>query len=110
MARLSNFTHQACAEACSVAKRGRDSSTESVSSPSHPAQSPLRPTHRTPDHVPPARKAARTAASATSPDDADVFPVPMPTSPLPNAGLLLSGPDCYACRDVACQNPGRGFR
>ena len=73
MARLSDFTHRACAEARLVAKRGWDASAESVSSPSHPAQSPLGPTHHTPDHVPPARKAARAAASATSPDDADVF-------------------------------------
>ena len=65
------------AEARSVAKRGRDSCTESCSSPSRPARSPLGPTHRIPDHDPPARKAAR----ATSPDDADVPSPPM--SPLP---------------------------
>ena len=65
-----------------MAKRSRDSSTESVSSPRHAAKSPLGPTHCTPDHVPPARKATQTAVSATSPDDADVFSAPMPTFPL----------------------------
>ena len=71
------------AEARSVAKRGRDSSTEFVSSPHHPAQSPLGPTHHMLDHVPPARKDVRAAVSATSPDDADVSSAPMPSSPLP---------------------------
>ena len=81
MANLSDFTNRACAEARSVAKRGRDSSTESSSSPSRPAPSPLGPTHRTPDHDPPAWKAAQDVASATSPDDAGISSMPM--SPLP---------------------------
>ena len=55
MVRLSDFMHCACAEARSVAKRGRDSSTESVASPRRPAQSPQGPTHCTPDQVLPAR-------------------------------------------------------
>ena len=80
MARLSDFTHRACAEARSVAKHGRDSSSDSVSSPRRPAQSPLGPTHCTPDHVPPAKKAACATVSATSLDDAGVSSAPMPTS------------------------------
>ena len=46
MTKLSDFTHQASAEARSVAKRGRDSSAES-------APPPLGPAYRTPDHAPP---------------------------------------------------------
>ena len=60
-----------------MAKRGRDSYTESGLSPSRPALSLLGPTHHTPDHDPPARKAVR----ATSLDDADVPSTPR--SPLP---------------------------
>ena len=48
-------------------------------------------THCTPDHVPPARKAAHAAVSATSPDDADVCSAPMPPSPLP-LGLARRSP------------------
>ena len=63
-AKLSDFTNQACAEARLVAKRGRDSSTESGLLPSRPAPSP---THHMPDDDPPALKAARSlpARSAT---------------------------------------------
>ena len=74
MAKLSDFTNRACAEARSVAKCGRDSSIESGSSP-------LGPTRRPPDDDPPAQKAARSVASARSPDDVDVSSTP--TSPLP---------------------------
>ena len=81
MAKLSDFTNRACAEARSVAKLGRDWSTESGLSPSRLAPSPLGPNHHTPDDDPPARKAARAVASATSPDDADVSSEP--TFPLP---------------------------
>ena len=45
-AKLSEFTNRSCVEAQSVVKRGRDSS--------RPAPSPLGPTHRMPDHDPPA--------------------------------------------------------
>ena len=47
MAKLSDFTNRACAEARSVAKHGRNSSAQPGSSPSLQAQSPLGPTHRT---------------------------------------------------------------
>ena len=62
LAKLTDFTNRACAEARSVAKRGRDSSTRSGSSPSHLAPSPLGPTHCTPDDDPPARKVVRAVA------------------------------------------------
>ena len=112
MARLSDFTHRACAEARSVAKRGRDSSTKSVSSPCRPVQLPLGPTHYMPDHVPLASKAARAAVSATSPDDADVSSAPMPTSLLP-LGLahrvpVLSLP-AWTATCTATSPVGRGF-
>ena len=81
MAKLSEFTNQACAEAQSVAKHGRNSSTESGLSPNHPAPSPLRPARRMPDHDPPARKAVWAVASATSPAHVDVSSTQM--SPLP---------------------------
>ena len=81
-----------------MAKHGRDSSTESGSSPSRPAPSPLGPTHHTPDHDHPAQKAARAVALATSPDDADVSFTPM--SPLPLAGLFAE------CR-LALIRPGQ---
>ena len=64
-----------------MAKRGRDWSTKSGSSPNHLAPLPLGPNHCTPDDDPPARKDARAVASAMSPDDADVSSAP--TSPLP---------------------------
>ena len=72
MSRLSDLTHQIGAEAHSVAKRGRDSRTESISSPVRPALMPLGPAHCTPDHAPPARKAARAANSALSRDDGNI--------------------------------------
>ena len=67
-----------------------------------PALSALGPTHRTPDHVPLARKAARAAVSATSPDDADVSSALMPTSPLP-LGLARSAPVLFlVARTATC--------
>ena len=65
MAKLTDFTNRACAEAWSVAKRGRDSSTGPGSSSSRPALSPLGPTHHQTTTIR-ARKAARAVASATS--------------------------------------------
>ena len=47
MAKLTDFTNRACAEARSVAKRGRDSITGPGSSSSRPTLSPLIPMHRT---------------------------------------------------------------
>ena len=64
-----------------MAKHGWETCTESGSSPSRPASSPLGPTHRTPAHDPPALKSAR----AGSPDDADVPSTPMSPSPLGSA-------------------------
>ena len=69
MTNFSDFTHQASAEAHSVAKRGRYSSEESTPPPIWPAQTPPTPhgpAHRTPDHAPPARKAARATATVMS--------------------------------------------
>ena len=67
MAKLSEFMNRACAEARSVAKRGRDSSTESVRRRVVRHRHPSSLTHRTADHDPPARKAARAVASASHP-------------------------------------------
>ena len=78
MSRLSDSTLRACAEARLAAKHGRDSSTESHTSPVRPATMPLGVAHRMPDHAPPARKAARVVASATSLDDASSVPTPLP--------------------------------
>ena len=61
------------------------------------------PTHRTPDHDPLARKAARAVASATSPDDGDICSAPTST----NAGSLSSGLVSHAGRVVTCRNLGR---
>ena len=52
MSRLSEFMHRDCAEACSAAKHGRDSSNEFHPSPVRPALMPLRPAHRTSDYTP----------------------------------------------------------
>ena len=48
MAKLTGFTHQASAEARSVAKRGRESRVESTPTPTPTS---LAPAHRTPDHA-----------------------------------------------------------
>ena len=107
MANLSDFAHRACNEAHSVTKRGRDSSTESVSSPRRPAQSPLGPTCCTPDHVPPARKAARATVSATSP----VFSAPTPTLPAEHRfSLSRSGQLRVARRHLLEYRPGFPLR
>ena len=72
MTKLSDFIHQASADACSVDKRGHDFSAESTPPPLWPAQTPLTPptplglAHRMPDHAPPDRKAARAMATVTS--------------------------------------------
>ena len=50
-----------------MAKRGRDSCTESGSSPRRPVQLLLGPTHCTPDHVPPARKAPELTPAPAQP-------------------------------------------
>ena len=83
-----DFTHQAYAEARLAAKRGRDSSTESLSSPVQPALMPLGPAHHSPDHAPSARQAARAMTSA--PVDADS--APMLTSPTAPTSPLHLGP------------------
>ena len=99
MSKLSDYTYRACAEACSAAKHGRDSSTESHMSPVRPARLPLGPARRMPDHAPPARKAARAATSATPPDDASSVPTPtfLPAqmSPLP-LGPVHHAPDHFS--------------
>ena len=91
MTKLSGFTHQASAKACSVAKRGRDSSAESTPSPlqSLPTPpSPLGPAHHTPDNAPPARKAALATATITSAAEvsanAPVFVYRAPMAPAVN--------------------------
>ena len=56
MAKLTDFTNRACAETRSLAKCGRDSSTEPGSLLSRTAPSPLGPTHHTPDDDPSAGK------------------------------------------------------
>ena len=72
MAELLDFTNRACAEARSVAKRGRDSNAESSWSPGRPALSPTSPMNRTPDDDPPARKAARAVTSAMQDESSPV--------------------------------------
>ena len=91
MKKLSDFTHHASAEDRSAFKRGRDSSAESTPLPLRPAQTPptpLGPAHRTLDHAPPARKAARAAATVTSTfeasADAPAFDYHAPMAPAVN--------------------------
>ena len=108
-------TFMTCAEARSVAKRGRDSSTESVRRRVVRHRHPSSLTHRTADHDPPARKAARAVASASHPSSlthrtADHDPparkaaraVAPDTSPLepysPHGRPRPSGPEsCMGC-------------
>ena len=104
MCRLSNFMHWACADARLVAKHGRDSSTESISSPVRPVSMPLGPAHHTPDNAPPTRKAARAATSAASPDDTDTSSAPTPTSTPASTSPLPLGP---ACRTPVHPYPAR---
>ena len=76
MMKLSDFTHQASADARSVAKRGRDFSSDSTSTPFGPSTplrppSPLGPAHRTPDSAPPVRKSARATVTWAAGASAD---------------------------------------
>ena len=96
IAKFSEFTNRPCAAAHSVAKCGRDL----ISSPSYPAPSPLGAARCTPDHDPPAWKAAWALASVTSPADGDVsstlmFPLPLGFA-CRNAGSISSGPVGHA--------------
>ena len=69
MTKLSGFAHQTSTKTRLMTKHDRDSSAESTPSHLRPTPTPpmpLRPTHCTPDHAPPARKAARATATVTS--------------------------------------------
>ena len=93
MAKLARFTHQASAEACSVAKRGRDSSSEST-------PTPLGPAYRTLDSAPPARRSAcATATGASSDTPALTQGLPLFTSRTPVFRWRLLMTRCLrACR------------
>ena len=99
MSKQSDYTYRACTEACSAAKCGRDSCTESHMSPVRPARLPLGLAHHMPDHALPARKAARAATSATSPDHASsvltLTFLPAQMSPLP-LGPVHRAPDDFS--------------
>ena len=90
MCRTTLFEEPSCL-GCPTSRTGpvlRPARPESHTSPVRPAPMPLGPAHCTPDHAPPAWKAACVATSATSPDDASSAPTPT-SLPAQMSPLLL---------------------